>query len=483
MSSQAIPSWLVPDIYSFSRLGNSIPPTWHVVFLCSLDDVERAAMMARLCSVDLQWQDRPQVELRRLVEVPWLADWVPPTSIIFKTIRKDPLIFIDAQSRIDHTAIIVWRASKESSLEAARVPISRANILLGVAANGELPSNYPRIRPEPTEELASPATTQPRRGVLPSHLSELRLKPSIVTLISLVHLPATVQEGLQSMIGHPIILHNWPEHQEPCSRAQLFRMFQVLKICHPGNDQAFALFVDEDDEGYHIVRATGSNMPNVSDADASRLELSILPFKQVKDFWHAAWNPESRKPPARMPRGPYRYNPAMWELHAFGGEPIVDPDNIAASLGSDVIFILEAMTPTELRAIRTALFMATDVTYMWVDVADRLASPDMPGLLAYFESSGEFAKHPPPRHFLAVDRRTLSDAMEPVDEREDWEAIILASYEACDVWFGDEMHRSFGHLSTGYGYDRRDLEEAEMAGRGLRDIWGRNLRGRLVRRG
>jgi hypothetical protein len=84
----------------------------------------------------------------------------------------------------------------------------------------------------------------------------------------------------------------------------------------------------------------------------------------------------------------------------------------------------------------------------------------MQGLVAYFEY-GEFANHSSPDNFLVVDRKTLSDAMEPIDERGDWEAIIVASYEAGNVWFKDEMNHCFGYISIEYGYDRRDYEEAE----------------------
>ncbi|OGE47978.1 hypothetical protein PENARI_c034G12313 [Penicillium arizonense] len=66
------------------------------------------------------------------------------------------------------------------------------------------------------------------------------------------------------------------------------------------------------------------------------------------------------------------------------------------------------MTPTELRKIRSELFNS--------------------GLVAYFEY-GEFANHSSPDNFLAVDRKSLSDAMEPIDERGDWEAVIVASYK------------------------------------------------------
>ncbi|PYH94347.1 hypothetical protein BO71DRAFT_441079 [Aspergillus ellipticus CBS 707.79] len=458
MATPTLPSWLLPSIYKSSRLGDRIPPTWHVVFICPMEDTERVTMMTRLNTVDEKWPDRPQANMRRLVEIPWLTDWALPTSIIFPMFNDDPLIFIDDESRIDHTAILVWKASKESSPEAARVPISRANILLSIAANGELSSDYIRMHPESKEEPPKKTTTN---GVLPPHLSGLHLDPSTPTLISLVHLSTTAQETLTSKIGHPIIFHNWPEHQEPCSHAQLYRLFQALKICQQGNDQAFALFFDDDGEGYHIIRATGSSVSNVSDPDAKKLHLSTLPFDKVQDFWTAAWNPESRVS-SRMPRGPYRYNPAMWEIHVFGGEPIVDPDDIPGSLDTSVIFILEKMTPTELRKIRSEVFGETEEEFMWVDVSDKLVSPDMQGLITYFES-GEFSNDAPPREFLAIDRKTISDAMQSVDERDDLEAFIVASYEGGDVWFDDDMNHSFGHISTGYGYARRDFDEAEMA--------------------
>lgn len=154
MAASTPPSWLLPSISSSSRLGNRVPPTWHVIFICPMEDSERVVMMTKLSSVDEEWPDRPQEEMRRLVEVPWLMDWTPPTSVIFTMLKDDPLIFIDDQSRRDHTAIIVWK-TKESSPEAARVRIGRANMLLAVAAQGGLSSDYARILPEPKGETAN----------------------------------------------------------------------------------------------------------------------------------------------------------------------------------------------------------------------------------------------------------------------------------------------------------------------------------------
>jgi hypothetical protein len=60
------------------------------------------------------------------------------------------------------------------------------------------------------------------------------------------------------MIGCQTIIHNWQETLEP-----------------PG----FALFINEDPEGYHIVNTKGTNIPNFSDSDGSNLEISTLPLK------------------------------------------------------------------------------------------------------------------------------------------------------------------------------------------------------------
>ncbi|PYH46068.1 uncharacterized protein BP01DRAFT_34979 [Aspergillus saccharolyticus JOP 1030-1] len=454
MVAPTIPSWLLPNIYSASRFDDSAPPSWHVVFICPMEDAERVAALTKLCSVDEDWVDRPSTRMRRLVEIPWLMDRLPQVSVIFDIINNDPLIFVDDQSRKDDTAIIAWKASKDSVPEAARVPFNRTNLLLSVVAGGgTIPSEYPRIVPEIKPERAI-------KAALPPHLAGLRLDSSTPTLISLIHLPAVVQENLKALMPHAVTIRNWPEHTEPCSHAQLYRMFQAIKISHPGIDEAFALFIDEDCEGYHVVAAEGASAYR-SDPRDKRLSLAVCPFDKVQDFWTAAFHPTSQIP-AFLPDGPYRYNPAMYSMRNWGGEPIVDPDDIAGSIDHNLIFILEAMTPSELRKIRAELFPAPDQEYMWVDVSDRLPSPDMQGLLAYFESE-EFEEHPPPREFLAIDRKTLEVALEPADEREDWEAIIVASNEGGDVWFDDDKNRAFGHISTGYGYGRMNLEEAEIA--------------------
>jgi hypothetical protein len=116
-----------------------------------MEDAQRVEIMTKLSTVDKEWTDRPEVEMRRMVEVPWLIDQTAPTSAIFDILREDPVIGVDVRTSIDDSAIIIWRDPINSIPEAARVPIGRANLLLGVAAQGRLSSEYVRILPQPKE--------------------------------------------------------------------------------------------------------------------------------------------------------------------------------------------------------------------------------------------------------------------------------------------------------------------------------------------
>jgi phosphatidylserine/phosphatidylglycerophosphate/cardiolipin synthase-like enzyme len=75
-----------------------------------MDDTERVEMMIKLSTVDEEWADRPQAAVRRLVEIRWLMDWIPPTSAIVTMMRDDPLISIDDLPRVAHMAGITQSA-------------------------------------------------------------------------------------------------------------------------------------------------------------------------------------------------------------------------------------------------------------------------------------------------------------------------------------------------------------------------------------
>jgi hypothetical protein len=48
-------------------MGDRVPPTWNLVFICPMEDMERVEMMTNLSTVDKEWTDRPQAAVRRLV--------------------------------------------------------------------------------------------------------------------------------------------------------------------------------------------------------------------------------------------------------------------------------------------------------------------------------------------------------------------------------------------------------------------------------
>lgn len=53
-------------------MGDRVLPTWHLVFICPMEDTERVEMMTKLSTVDEEWTDCPQAAVQRPVEIPWL---------------------------------------------------------------------------------------------------------------------------------------------------------------------------------------------------------------------------------------------------------------------------------------------------------------------------------------------------------------------------------------------------------------------------
>ncbi|KAJ5763980.1 hypothetical protein N7533_002661 [Penicillium manginii] len=134
-----LPYWQLPEFSRNRRVEE--PPTWRVVFLLPLEDIELDLFMRRLVVIDNleNWPDRPDAEPRRLLDVPWPIDFTPDSSIIsamFKRGGEEPLIFIDEQSRIDDTAILLYRTEGQDDHRILRAPINRANLLLSAAAEG-----------------------------------------------------------------------------------------------------------------------------------------------------------------------------------------------------------------------------------------------------------------------------------------------------------------------------------------------------------
>ncbi len=126
------------------------------------------------------------------------------------------------------------------------------------------------------------------------------------------------------------------------------------------------------------------------------------------------------------------------------------------------VFVVEPMTPEEFERLRSYAEdrMVEEYEYSeWFHVADKLESPDMKGLLAWFESPHCDFAHPPP-FFLAVDRWSLevADDEEPITDL--WAECIVASEEGGEYKLRDDKEKIYAYWGAGYGSDRMDFEDA-----------------------
>ncbi|KAJ6131046.1 hypothetical protein N7523_001506 [Penicillium sp. IBT 18751x] len=303
-----IPPWQLPNLSddAYSQ------PAWMVAFLLPMEDDERDQIMQKLISTDKSWLDRPATEPRRLLEVPWLHDLIPPSSVIFsifeRSAYRNSMMFVDEQSRVDDTVILLHDRRRE--IQAVRVPINRANVLLSAA-----------------------------------------------------------EEGNVNLDGVPV-LPNGLEKQN-------------TKVCKSHNRQLLRCLTE---------------------------------------------NGNQKRPVSN----------------------------------SDCVLILESMSKEELQTIQEELFSEVDTDLEWIDLSQKLRSPDMEGLMDFFESK-DYELDSPPDHFTAVDRKTLRAANKPVDQRDESRSVILASIEGGLLWFKDDMEDIHGSIYTGYGFQRSSVEDSMTA--------------------
>lgn len=283
-----------------------------VSFLLRMEDEERDRFMQKLISTDEAWTDPPAAKSRRLLEVPWLHDLTPPSSVIFSIFKRssyrNSMIFVDEQSRMDDTVILLHNGKE--GVQAVRVPINRANVLLSAA-----------------------------------------------------------EEGNVDLEGTPIL---------------------------PSDS-------DEQDTKVYA-------------SDTLQFLQSLTEYRKQKKL-------------------------------LYGGE---------------CVFNLESMTVEELQTIREELFSDVDQELEWIDLSQKLESPDMEGLMDYFESK-DFEQHSPPDLFIAVDRKTLRIANKPADERNESRSVIVASSNGGLLWFKDDMEDTHGSIDTGYGFQRSSVEDSITA--------------------
>lgn len=144
------PLWQLPSINCHHyRAPHSRP----IVFLCPLAEAQSSEILEKLCSVDQTWAgdcpDATVLKVQRVVAVPWLRDSAPSSASISSVIIRmsksawahASMIFIDGQSIVDGTAIVVNNLGQTA--EAARVPMNRANLILSAAEGTSLAQFIP----------------------------------------------------------------------------------------------------------------------------------------------------------------------------------------------------------------------------------------------------------------------------------------------------------------------------------------------------
>lgn len=125
------------------------------------------------------------------------------------------------------------------------------------------------------------------------------------------------------------------------------------------------------------------------------------------------------------------------------------------------VFIIESMTPEELERLASYAEDRMVDEYentQWFNVADKLKSPDMKGLLAWFESPQcDFPN--PPSYFLAVDRWSLEVADDQSKFSDLWAECMVASEEGGAIYLRDDEHNNYASWTCGYGYNRESFED------------------------
>lgn len=298
-----------------------------------------------------------------------------------------------------------------------------------------------------------------------------------MTLISLVHIPEGEISSLKSVIGTSedtpnVVIVNWPAHKDPGTRADLYRIFQVARPNITDVDEGFVLFLDIDRQTgnnvYHILRAHQRYSEALGADDVVKV-VSLKEIKVALEFWHIIFNPFERGGRVSWDNGA-RVNPILnnWPPgsgrsfeHGPYSDIIPNPDKFVFGRGSPV-FILQKMSDNDLRVIQSYLSMNDLSEPVLYDVSKHIQSPDMEGLVAFFESE-EFGQEPPTR-FIAVDNMTLDTAQQVLEERhrtwrndvDESHATIFACQDQLCLEFQDDVDEIYATVCLGYAYGQQD---------------------------
>lgn len=295
--------------------------------------------------------------------------------------------------------------------------------------------------------------------------SDLKLEPSTLSLISLVHIPDEKINKIKAEIGSSdaiphVVIYNWPADQEPCSRTEMYRIFQATKPpYHKDVDETFSMFIDRDEmrDGEYCIIVAHETFSALKPICLNRLRDT----GDALQFWHAIWNPfEYGRRGTRSNNA--RVNTTIFDgplrSRTLGFEVVSCPDNLAFA-GDFCCFILSQMAETQFRRVRRELFSEVEGIVQFVDVSKLIKTPDIQGLMRYFESD-EYVKSGQqelPIYFLAIDDRTLKGVA-----NEDYENLVIAADKStlCVDIQDDDYNCYYASWSPGYAYGRLDASSA-----------------------
>lgn len=476
-----IPKWQLPKALEGPSYGEK--NALAVFFLCPLDESEIGEVCKRIFVIDESWTERPDGELKPVVPVPWIHSQTPPLSTIFD-IRGS--MFIDEESIRTDTAIVVQSAGDRDS-KVARVPIGRMNLIAQSLMSGEIlfselvsPSAVISIE-QPQADPFEPAAQQSSEPhhAFPYHLpGYLKMEPLKLTLISLVYLSEHEITRLKDTVTmseqiSDVIIYNWPDEENPCSRENLYRLFSQLELdIHADCDETFALFIDRKCDGsYQILRAhkyiRRNNQGVNEDFDEQFINLRDLKEPRLAtDFWHIMWNPWADGKKGTSWNG-YRVNSTLFNsqntMYGNYDEIVPNPDKLVIG-DYDPIFVLSPMADADLRLIRSYIMRDAENRFCLYDVSKKLKSPDIRSLMQCFN---EFTE--PPVYFMAVDSTSLEIARSAMSQvqsskREKIDvsrALLVASDEPINVVFMDDGEFDcYAKVRLGYAYARQSVYDA-----------------------
>ncbi|PLB53805.1 alpha/beta-hydrolase, partial [Aspergillus steynii IBT 23096] len=479
-----IPNWQLPQPF---QLSGSEPPSWVVVFLCKVDDEQYERILRKLCTLDKSREDAPSGEMRRLLPMPWIRDFTPPISVIFEIFEEtnytDGLIFIDQQSLNDDTVVILNGYYGPERVEAARVPMDRANLTLSASQGRSLAAVMPNfeeakfVRDQRSQDCLGGQYEMVHHP--PPHIpADFEPKQSTLSLISLVHLS---EEDINGILSQPwtneqienVQIMNWPADEKPCSRGDLYRIFQAVKTPRSHDiDQAFAMFIDVLAEGSGPRIFLAQEWKKENERGDNNIQLSRMEdLRDAMEIWHMVWNPF---PNDRQGGGvwynDFKVNANLFYSKRLDGEfeRIQNPDEFTLSYDCCLVFVLEKMPEKEVRSLWESVPLEIEQGVQFLDVSHLIKTPDMEGLMEFFESKQFLLTgQRPPRYLLAVDRRSLEAAD---GDDEDAACIFIAARKDVNLILEKphevvmrEGHELYGCHCLGYDYDRLDVCSASEA--------------------